>query len=67
MTAVTAHSVCAIQAKRFKAEMAEVTYPRVTEKILTNPVDGFGNHDEIMRLLTEDKSALKVYVNVAAE
>jgi glucose 1-dehydrogenase len=47
--------------------LAEVMYPRVTEKILTNPVDGFGNHAEIMRLLTEDKSALKVYVNVAAE
>jgi threonine dehydrogenase-like Zn-dependent dehydrogenase len=47
--------------------LAEVMYPRVTEKILTNPVDGFGNHAEIMRLLTEDKSALKVYVDVAAE
>jgi threonine dehydrogenase-like Zn-dependent dehydrogenase len=44
---------------------AEVMFPGVTRRILTNPVDGFGNPREIMRLLTEDKAALKVYVNVA--
>ena len=47
--------------------LAEVMFPGVTQKILTSPVDGFGNHAEIMRLLTEEKSALKVYVDVAAE
>jgi len=47
--------------------MAEVTYPGVLEKILTTPVDGVENHEELMRLLLEDKSALKVYVNVADE
>ncbi|WP_166826928.1 glucose 1-dehydrogenase [Thalassoroseus pseudoceratinae] len=47
--------------------LGEVTYPGVIEKILTNPVDGLENYAEMMRLLVEDKSALKVYVNVADE
>ncbi len=49
------------------ADMAlgEVTFPGVTEKILTNPVDGMDEYAEMMRLLVEDKDALKVYVNVA--
>jgi threonine dehydrogenase-like Zn-dependent dehydrogenase len=49
------------------AEMAlgEVTYPGVLEQLLTTPVGGLGNYKEMMRLLTEDKSALKVFVNVA--
>jgi threonine dehydrogenase-like Zn-dependent dehydrogenase len=42
----------------------ELTYPGVTERILTNPVAGLDNYAEMMRLL-EDKDALKVYVNVA--
>ena len=42
-------------------------YPGVLEKILTNPVDGLDNYAEMMRLLVEDKNALKVYVNVAEE
>jgi glucose 1-dehydrogenase len=44
----------------------ELTYPGVTERILTDPVDGLDKYREMMDLL-EDKSALKVYVNVAAE
>lgn len=47
--------------------MGEVMFPGVTEKILTNPVDGLGNYEEMMRLLVEDKSALKVFMNVAEE
>lgn len=49
------------------ADMAlgEVSYPGVTEKILTNPVDGLENYAEMMRLLVEDRDALKVYVDVA--
>jgi threonine dehydrogenase-like Zn-dependent dehydrogenase len=43
----------------------EHTYPGVTQKILTNPVDGLANYREMMRLLVEDKDALKVFVNVA--
>lgn len=47
--------------------LGEVMYPGVIEKILTNPVDGLDNYAELMRLLVEDKSALKVYMNVASE
>ena len=45
--------------------LGEVMYPGQIEKILTNPVDGIENFSEMMRLLVEDKDALKVYVNVA--
>jgi hypothetical protein len=40
-------------------------YPGVLQKILTKPVNGLDNYAEMMRLLVEDQSALKVYVNVA--
>ncbi len=42
----------------------ELTYPGVTSKILTHPVEGLGGYAEMMKLL-EDKDALKVFVNVA--
>ncbi len=45
--------------------LGEVTYPGVVERILTNPVHGVENYKEMMRLLVEDKDALKVYVDVA--
>ncbi len=45
--------------------LGEVTYPDATQRILTNPVDGLENYAEMMRLLVEDQSALKVFVNVA--
>lgn len=47
--------------------LAETTYPGVVERILTHPVDGLENYESLMRLLVEDNSALKVYLNVAAE
>ncbi|MGB1817341.1 MAG: glucose dehydrogenase, partial [Rubripirellula sp.] len=47
--------------------LGEMMYPGVLEKILTNPVDGLENFAEMMRLLVEEKDALKVYVNVAEE
>lgn len=47
--------------------LGEMSYPGVLEKILTNPVDGLENFEEMMRLLVEDTDALKVYVNVADE
>jgi len=47
--------------------LGEVMYPNVLHKILTSPVDGLDNYAEMMRLLVEDNSALKVYVNVADE
>jgi threonine dehydrogenase-like Zn-dependent dehydrogenase len=42
----------------------ELTYPGVTERILTHPVAGLDQYREMMGLL-EDKGPLKVYVNVA--
>ena len=45
--------------------LGEMMFPGVLEKILTSPVDGLKNYQEMMRLLVEDKDALKVYVNVA--
>ena len=47
--------------------LGEVMYPGVLPKILTHPVQGLDNYQEMMRLLVEDKSALKVYVEVADE
>ena len=47
--------------------LGEMMYPGVLEKILTNPVDGLEGYEEMMRLLVEDKDALKVFVNVASE
>jgi threonine dehydrogenase-like Zn-dependent dehydrogenase len=47
--------------------LGETMYPGVLERILTSPVDGLENYQEMMRLLVEDKDALKVYVNVADE
>jgi threonine dehydrogenase-like Zn-dependent dehydrogenase len=42
----------------------ELTFPGITEQILTHPVDGLENYARMMRLL-EEKEALKVFVNVA--
>jgi threonine dehydrogenase-like Zn-dependent dehydrogenase len=47
--------------------LGEMMFPGVIERILTNPVNGLDGYREMMRLLVEDKSALKVYVNVASE
>ena len=44
---------------------AELEYPGLIEKILTNPVEGLENYQELMRLLVEEKSALKVFMNIA--
>lgn len=41
----------------------EMTFPGVTQKILTHPIAGLGGYAEMMRLL-EDKEALKVFVNI---
>lgn len=45
--------------------LGEFMYPGVIQRILTNPVEGLDNYRELMRLLVEEKSALKVYMNVA--
>lgn len=47
--------------------LGEMMFPGVMERILTNPVDGLDGYQEMIRLLVEDKDALKVFVNVADE
>lgn len=47
--------------------LGEAMFPGVLQRILTHPVDGLGNFQEMIRLLVEDRNALKVYVNVAEE
>ncbi len=46
---------------------AEAQFPGWLSKFLTHPVDGLENYKEMMRLLTEEKEAIKVFVNVAKE
>jgi threonine dehydrogenase-like Zn-dependent dehydrogenase len=46
--------------------LGELMYPGVLQKILTHPVQGLDNYAEVMRLLVEDKNALKVFVEVGA-
>lgn len=45
--------------------LGETMFPGVTQRILTTPVDGYSDPKKIMRLLREDKSALKVYVEIS--
>ena len=45
--------------------LGEMMFPGVSQRILTNPVNGLDSYQEMMRLLVEDKNALKVYVDVA--
>lgn len=42
----------------------EAQFPGVTRKILTNPLQGLDKYREMMDLLTNDKNALKVFMNV---
>ena len=46
---------------------AELEFPGWLAKFLTHPVDGLANYGEMMRLLTEEKSAIKVFVNVSKD
>jgi len=46
---------------------AQLEYPGWLKQLLTHPVDGLENYKEMIRLLTEEKNAIKVYVNVAQE
>lgn len=47
--------------------LGEVMFPGAIARILTNPIEGLDQYREMMRLLVEDRQALKVYVNVASE
>jgi threonine dehydrogenase-like Zn-dependent dehydrogenase len=44
--------------------LAEAQYPGWLERLLTHPVQGLDNYTEMIRLLTEEKSAIKVFVEV---
>jgi glucose 1-dehydrogenase len=45
--------------------LGEAMFPGVTQKILTTPVRGLDNFQEMMSRLVDDRRALKVYVDVA--
>jgi threonine dehydrogenase-like Zn-dependent dehydrogenase len=45
---------------------AEALYPGWLGKLLTTPVHGLENYEEMIRRLTEDRDAIKVYVEVAS-
>lgn len=45
--------------------MAEALWPGWLGRLLTHRVAGLERHDEMMRLLTEEKRAVKVYVQVS--
>jgi len=44
---------------------AELTWPGWLSKLLTHPVKGLENYEELMRTLTEAKGTIKVYCEVA--
>jgi threonine dehydrogenase-like Zn-dependent dehydrogenase len=44
---------------------AEAIYPGWLEQLLTTPIQGLENFDEMIRALIEDRDAIKVYVEVA--
>jgi glucose 1-dehydrogenase len=46
--------------------LASAEYPGWLERLLTHPVRGLENYSEMMRLLTEEKDAIKVFMEIAA-
>ena len=47
--------------------LAEARYPGWLGRLLTHPVRGLEGYEEMIRLLTEEKSAIKVFVEVAKD
>jgi threonine dehydrogenase-like Zn-dependent dehydrogenase len=45
---------------------AEALYPGWLSKLLTTPIHGLENFEEMIRRLTEDRDAIKVYMEVAS-
>ncbi|HSF67173.1 MAG TPA: hypothetical protein VLA67_07050, partial [Nitrospiraceae bacterium] len=43
---------------------AELEFPGWLSKLLTHPVTGLENYQDMMRMLTTEKQAIKVYVTV---
>ena len=44
---------------------AEAVYPGWLAKLLTTPIRGLENYEEMIRRLTDDREAIKVFVEVA--
>jgi threonine dehydrogenase-like Zn-dependent dehydrogenase len=44
--------------------LAQAQYPGWLQRLLTHPVQGLDNYEEMIRLLTEEKGAIKVFVEV---
>jgi len=55
------------EAGAYDLSRAELEFPGWLSKLLTHPVDGLDRYQEMMRLLTQEKGAIKVFVNVAKE
>ncbi|MDH3497549.1 MAG: glucose 1-dehydrogenase [Gemmatimonadota bacterium] len=47
--------------------IAEATWPGWLSQLLTHPVAGLDRYADMIRLLTDAKDAIKIYVNVAAD
>jgi threonine dehydrogenase-like Zn-dependent dehydrogenase len=47
--------------------MSEALWPGWLRRLLTHPVRGLERHGEMMRLLKEEKDAIKIYVEIAGE
>jgi threonine dehydrogenase-like Zn-dependent dehydrogenase len=47
--------------------LAALQYPGWLKQLLTHPVHGLDQYAEMMRLLVEEKNAIKVYVEVASD
>lgn len=45
--------------------LAEASWPGWPNRLLTHPVDGLEQYGEMIRLLTEARDAIKIYVNVS--
>jgi hypothetical protein len=44
---------------------AEALFPGWLAQLLTTPIHGLENYEEMIRALTEDRDAIKVFVEVA--
>ena len=46
---------------------AQALFPGWLERLLTTPIRGLESYEQMLRALTEDRDAIKVYVEVAAD
>lgn len=46
---------------------AELEFPGWLSKLLTHSVEGLDNHRDMMHLLTQEKGAIKVFINISKE